>query len=974
MSWHPPTKLTCIDVKKAQSYLDDLIAKLDDSEHKATLDALGAGDNCESEFANFLMAVFTFSPYLRDRILLNPEILNEIISSGLDVFSKNTLHATAHLGLEGYDEAQMMARLRQMKLRIAIVCGLGDLGGWWNCEKVTATLSNFADASLVAAIDFMLLSASAKQQFKLKDINQPQIDCGLIVLAMGKHGAFELNYSSDIDLILFFDDQAASRVCNIDPTTFFSRFAKLLVRLLQERTSDNYVFRVDLRLRPDPSSTPPIMPLEAALIYYESYGQNWERAAMIKARPAAGDIKAGNNFLKEITPFIWRKYLDFAAIREVHSIKRQIHANKGHATIATRGHNIKLGRGGIREIEFFAQTQQLIAGGRIPQLRTIRTIETLNILCQHDWIDTRVVEDLTDAYWFLRDVEHRLQMVRDEQTHTLPTNESEFLTIALMMGFMDSKEFTQKLTAILQSVEKHYSSLFETSPEPSTAAECLVFTGEEEDPQTIETLSAMGYKRPSDIMRTIKGWHFGRYAALSTPQARELLSELIPSLLYEFAQTGRADDTLIAMDRFISGLPAGIQLFALLNSNPPLMRLLTLLLSVAPRLADIITRRPHVFDGLLDPAFNTTLPEKEIVARRLDQFLCKGNDYESILNRARIFAAEQKFLIGVRLINGTINAAQAGLALSDLAQVMINAMILKVKIEFEERHGQVENSAICVLAMGRLGSCELTSNSDLDLIFLYDHSEDCEQSNGPKPLPVSQYFTRLIQRLTAAMSAPTAQGVIYELDFRLRPSGNAGPLATHVSSFFKYQREQAWTWERQALTRSRVVAGDQSMCIMVDREIGNLIARPCQGKELKSEIAQMRYHVENEKGSKNIWDCKNAKGGLTDVEFIAQWLVLTSGKFPPKSARNTRSVLHSFRGSIISQDDCDALLGAHDLYTTIIQLLRSCINSELDPDTAPWGLMDVLRQGVGSPDVADMGHRLKNCQHQVREIFTRLIG
>ena len=970
MNWNPPNKLSCLDDQRAELFFDDLIKQWQQGEWAIALQTI----ETNAAFSDFLRAVISFSPYLRDRLASDPGMLDALLSCGFDPFCDNILQQTRAMAFQCADEAQLMSGLRKKKSRIALATALADLGGWWDCEKVTDILSNFADAALAAAVDFAFLSAGKKQQFDLPDPANPSINSGLIVLAMGKHGAHELNYSSDIDLILFYDERAASAVNNTDPTTFFSRFAKLLIKLLQERTAEGYVFRVDLRLRPDPSSTPPIMPLEAGLIYYESYGQNWERAAMIKARPAAGDIEAGHRFLKELTPFIWRKYLDYAAIQDVHSIKRQIHAHKGHATIATRGHNIKLGRGGIREIEFFAQTQQLIAGGRMPPLRTIRTIETINKLHKFEWINADVVADLTRAYWYLRNVEHRLQMVRDEQTHTLPLDDQEFLRIAKMMAYDSSEAFTEELTAMLLLVETHYSSLFEMSPELSSISGNLVFTGDDNDPHTLETLSAMGYHRPTDIMRTIKGWHFGRYPALRTSHARELLTELTPMLLQEFAETGLADETLIAMDRFISGLPAGIQLFALLKSNPPLLRLLTLLLSAAPRLSEIITRRPHVFDGLLDPSFNTAIMQRSLLKERLKQFLVKGSDYELMLNRARIFAAEQKFLIGVRLINGTINATQAGRAFSDLAEVMVDEMLGTVRNEFESKHGRVAGSAVCILAMGRLGSCELTAGSDLDLILLYRHDRDAEVSDGPNRLPVSLYFTRLIQRFIAAMSAPTAEGVIYELDFRLRPSGNAGPLATHLDAFVKYQRDQAWTWERQALTRARPIAGEAELCTIVDDELREIIAATRDTIDLKSDIANMRYRIEKEKGNNNPWDTKNVPGGLIDLEFIAQWLVLQNKVLPEHRARNTLSVIQSERGNLINEEDCDLLSSAFELFNTILQLLRSCLDTELDPAKTPKGLMDILCQATGYPDVATLEAQLVNLQNQVRQCFVRLLG
>lgn len=970
MNWTPPTTLQIFDPDTQPSHYDDLLNGLLEGGHDDALALI----NANSDLEQLLRAVISYSPYLRDLMLRYPDILSEIFALGFNSFCAQKLKTTDQLGLKSLRENDLMSELRKLKSGIALACALADLGGWWDGAKITRTLSLFADASLQATFDFILRMANEKQQFDVDDLEQPQANCGLICLAMGKHGAYELNYSSDIDLILFYDEQAAGCVKKTDPTTFFARVARQLVKILQERTSDGYVFRVDLRLRPDPASTPPIMALEAALIYYEAYGQNWERAALIKARPAAGDMVAGEAVLRELTPFIWRKYLDYAAIQDVHSIKRQIYAHKGHATIATRGHNIKLGRGGIREVEFFAQTQQLIAGGRISQLRTIQTIKTLETLCAHQWIDQEVVSELTKAYWFLRDVEHRIQMVRDEQSHTLPDDEHDFNRIALMMGFSDSAQFTDGLTLMLQLVEKHYSNLFESSPELTSISGNLVFAGDDEDPHTLETLSTMGYQRPKEMMRIIKGWHFGRYPALRTSQAREMLTELTPYLLQEFAQTGRADETLISMDRFISGLPVGIQLFALLKSNPALLHLTILLLSAAPRLADIITRRPHVFDGLLDPAFNTTLPETSLIEQRLNQFLAKALDYESLLNRARIFAAEQKFLIGVRLINGTINAAQAGHAFSDLAQVLIKVMVSIVSQEFESKHGTVEGGKICVLAMGRLGSRELTAGSDLDLIFLYDHNEDTEMSDGDKPLHASQYFTRLTQRLTAAMSAPTAEGVLYELDFRLRPSGNAGPLATNAHSFVKYQKEKAWVWEKQALTRARSVAGDAELCAKMEIEIEALITEGAGKSNLKPEIADMRYRIEKAKGQTNPWDCKNTAGGLIDVEFIAQWMVLESGEFPPAHNRNSRAIIRSQNNKILGETDCEELTAAYDLYTGILQVLRSCLDDAFDPAQAPYGLIEILCQTTGYPDIASATASLEEAQQKVRAIFIRLIG
>ena len=730
----------------------------------------------------------------------------------------------ASLGLKLDDEAELMARLRKFKRKTALLCGLADLGGWWSGRVVTAALSDFADAALNASLDFILLSQERSEKLALVNSSSPQTQSGLIVLGMGKHGARELNYSSDIDLILLFDERAPIELHTDDPVSLLGRMAKQLVKIMQERTGDGYVFRMDLRLRPDPASTPPVMPLGAALHYYEGQGQNWERAALIKARPVAGDLAAGESCLKELAPFVWRKYLDFAAIQDVHSIKRQIHAHKGHGEIAVKGHNVKLGRGGIREIEFFAQTQQLIAGGRNEKLRERRTIEALVQLSKLEWISPEVVDELGEAYWYLRNLEHRLQMVSDEQTHTLPDDDRELKRIAFLMGEQSTASFSKELTNVLKRVERRYAELFETAPELSTIKGNLVFTGDDEDPGTVETLTGLGYQRASEIIKIVKGWHYGRVPALQSAQARELLTELAPHLLKEFAQSGNPDEAMFAFDQFVSGLPAGIQLFAILNSNRALTSLLARILGAAPRLSDAIARRPHIFDGLIDPQFMNTVATKETLGPLLDADLERALNYESALDQARRFFSEQKFLIGIRYFGGSISTHQAGQAFSDLAEVMISSLLSRVQSEFEIRHGKIAGGKICILAMGRLGSRELTATSDLDLIFLYDHDEDSEQSDGEKPLATSQYFIRLTQRLITAMSAPTAEGLIYELDFRLRPSGKAGPLATHVDAFIKYQKSEAWIWESQALTRARPVAGDDEFCDFVGGKIRELLS------------------------------------------------------------------------------------------------------------------------------------------------------
>lgn len=582
----PIRPATQADAKTALSVLKDMAKG-----HEKVASLLAS----DTPFKTFIVSAFALSPFLRDTGDSRPAILEELLSTELTVFLSERVRRARDAwkpneGGAALPDTEIMARLRRAKRELAFAVALADLSRHFDGRETTRWLSEFAGAAVSATIDHLLLSAHESGKLKVKDVANPSAGSGVVVLGMGKLGAFELNYSSDIDLVVFYDPQSGIIVDRDDASETFGRLLRRLIRILQERSGDGYVFRTDLRLRPDPGSTPLAIPVEAAMLYYESRGQNWERAAFIKARPVAGDIEAGEHFLKDLVPFVFRKYLDYAAIADIHSIKRQIHAHKGHGEIAVKGHNIKLGRGGIREIEFFVQTQQLIAGGRMPDLRQRATEPMLRALVKAGWIDEETADELVEAYWFLRDVEHRIQMVRDEQTHVLPETEAELKRIAYMLGFEDTAAFSKALSRVLKTVERRYAQLFEQEAKLSTETGNLVFTGQRDDPDTLETLKKLGFQRPSDISHTIRTWHYGRYRATQSVEARERLTELTPELLRVFGESRRADEALLRFDNFISGLPAGIQLFSLLGNNPGLLSLIVNVMSSAQGLPKSLPR------------------------------------------------------------------------------------------------------------------------------------------------------------------------------------------------------------------------------------------------------------------------------------------------------------------------------------------------------------------------------------------------
>jgi len=966
----PSRTLQPMDPDAAASEISDLI----EIAHEEGLARLEAGLAEGGDARTVLEGVIQLSEFMRDSAKRYPRALERLYDQDVAARLVDILSDVAALaGAEDMSEPLLMASLRRLKGEAHFLVALADLTGDATPQETVRRLSDLADGCTAAAVDFLLLDAHGQGKITLPDVAHPGAGSGWILLGMGKLGAHELNFSSDIDLIVLFDPHAPAITDIYESSEVFTRLTRRLVKILQDRTENGYVFRTDLRLRPDPGSTPLAIPVEAALLYYESRGQNWERAAMIKARPIAGDIKAGEAFLKELRPYVWRKYLDYAAIADVHSIKRQIHAHKGHGEVAVKGHNVKLGRGGIREIEFFVQTQQLIAGGRFPELRGRETIAMLDEMAARSWITPDARDAMARNYWFLRRVEHAIQVVADEQSHTLPDDDEGLERIARLLGYKNATAFSKDFRAALGEVEGHYAALFEAAPKLSSGIGNLVFTGDVDDPDTLQTLSGLGFERPSDICRIIRTWHFGRYRATQSAEARERLTELTPALLEAFGKTKRADAALVAFDSFIAGLPAGIQLFSLLQTNPPLLNLIATIMGAAPRLAEIVTRRPHVFDGLLDPALMTDLPNKAYLATRLTAFLEGTSVYEVALDRLRVFAAEQKFLIGVRLLAGSIDAARAGKAFSDLADLTIAAALDAVRAEFETRHGKVRGDRVAILGLGKLGSRELTAGSDVDLILLYDHDPAAEESDGNKPLAPSQYYARLTQRMIAAVSAPTGEGVLYELDLRLRPSGNKGPVATHIEAFRKYQANEAWTWEHMAMTRARSVAGDDDFAAVVDAEIKDIVDRPHDAKKVFADAVQMRKVIETEKPAADLWDLKLAKGGLIDLEFIAQTAVLTGNVTLDPRRPGTSDNLAALKDDFADPQIRDDLVAALGLYSTLTQIIRLCLTGPFDRKDVPPGLADLLLTATDLPDFGVLEAHIKETEKTVRAAFDALM-
>jgi glutamate-ammonia-ligase adenylyltransferase len=680
---------------------------------------------------------------------------------------------------------------------------------------------------------------------------------------LGKHGSRELNYSSDVDLLFLYDPATLPLKPREEPGQGALRIGNRLVELLQKRDSEGYVFRVDLRLRPSPEATPIALPVDAAISYYESSALPWERAAFIRARQVAGDESLGRYFLDALHPFVWRRSLDFGAIGEVQAITRRIRDHYSQGQVLGPGFDVKRGRGGIREIEFFAQIHQLIHGGREPELRAPATLDALEALAAAGRIPAEAARDLGDTYRLLRTVEHRLQMVEDRQTHSLPSDPEALDNVARLHGLASSAE----LIALIEAPVSRCGALYDG----------LAGQGEERvplNPQGLEAhLARAGFDDPVSARLRVEGWRGGRARSLRTAAAGEAFESMLPVLIEAF---GKAPDPMRAMNRFddlVTRLPSGVNFYRLLEARPGLTEHLGTILSHAPALAEQLGRRPELLDGLVDSsAFDPAPPVEELISD-FSRSERGGEDYQLVLDRVRRRVNERRFALGVQLIVAHTDPLEVAEGYSRVAEAAVNVLARAAVAEFEARHGRVPGSELLVMGLGRLGGEALTHASDLDLVYLFSGTHESE-SDGPRPLRATDYFNRLAPRVTAALSVPTASGPLYDVDTRLRPSGTDGMLAVSLESFERYQSEQAWTWEHMALTRARPVFGSAEGRAQLQAVIDVTLARPRDPRRLVADAVAMRRDMAAHKSARGPFDIKLGSGGLVDLEFAVHTLQL----------------------------------------------------------------------------------------------------
>ena len=797
-----------------------------------------------------------YSPYLNDCLSQFPDIKKrfengEAAQSLIDDYSRRYLGDIADFETE-------MSRLRIYKRAVHLICALADLAREWSWVEVTQTLSDLADV----AIKRLLRAAAIKAGISGDDDNPVP---GLFVIAMGKHGACELNYSSDIDFTVFYDPDHIALPDMERAERTLIRLVRDLIKGLEQRTADGYIFRTDLRLRPDPRSNAIVISTLTAERYYETIGQNWERAALIKARICGGDRAVGDVFKRDVlSPFIWRRSLDYAAIEDIQAIKRQIDARSGGDVAHAEGHHVKLGRGGIREIEFYAQVQQLILGGRYPDLRCIRTVDALQALTDGGFVAQDVTDELSRCYGLLRDLEHGVQMVRDEQDHILPIDHEARERLARLRGYNDLADFDGDAVRCFTTVSRIYRELYPEADSLASDQGSLVFTGVDPDPATLETLKEMGFERAIDVWRLMAEWLGGRIAATRTVRARELLTRLAPHLLKSCQDTGQSDRAFFAFARFFTGLRTGVNSLSMFVQSPNHLQKIIASMTLSERVADQLANDPSIMDAMVEPNYLKITPTSLMQA--MQSLDLGAEDFEGAMNAVRVFVKELRFRIILAALEGQLDHFEIMELCSCLAEQTLTILLAVAARETERIFGPIKGQ-YGIIGLGKLGGSEMRLTSDLDIMLLYQAHPEGESR--------ADIYTKLTQRLVSALSAITGEGGLYEVDLDLRPSGRSGPVAVSLEAFAAYYREKAWTWEFMALTRAKLITGSSTdFQHVIEDHLQQAISCERPVLNMTSDIAEMLERTRLAKPAQSEWDIKNSVGGLRDIEYIAQTLWL----------------------------------------------------------------------------------------------------
>ena len=868
------------------------------------------------------------------------------------------------------DRDQLMTFLRRQRNRVAVLAAVYDCFGIRGVMECAELLSDMADHAVRLTVSHLLLDRVGRG-----DLEPPNGDrWGYFVLAMGKHGSRELNYSSDIDLIVLFDPESVRYTGSRTPSDCFVRVTQDLVRILQTRTADGYVFRTDLRLRPDPSSTPVAITVDFALNYYRRFGRTWERTALIKARPVAGDLTAGAAYLDRLSPFIWDEALDFTSVEEIRSVSQQIHDFHGHGAVRAAGHNVKLGRGGIREIEFFVHMHQLAHGGRNRRLRGSRLLAMLETLDGQHHIMPRETAALRDAYLFLRRVEHRLQMVNDAQTQVLPDADDGLEHIAAFMGLPSAQELVRRIESVAGEVHDLYRTRFNV-PESEQDITAVLLDGPDEHPDAVAKLEAAGFTLAPVAIAIFRGWAEGRHESTGSERARTIIREILHEIVDALGRTPDPDRALARLDRFLAALPEDLAFFSMLRANTWLLNLIAVVMGSAPRMADVLEGNPRLLQAVLDPSFFLPIPEREELARELDERLAGRRDAAERVEQVAGWAGDRRFQVAVQALENLVTVDEASAALCDVAGAVIERLLADVLDGLHERHGPAPGGGCAVVARGRLGAGEMTFGSDLDLLFAADF-EAGARTAGPTPIDAPIFYRDAAGELASRLRSPSTYGRLYELDEHLRTSGEIELPVSTLDEFKDDHLGTASTSELMSLTRASVVCGDPATSAAVTAAIEGALANPRDPARLREDVARRREAIAAGHPSEDPFDVQHVRGGLVDLESLAQYLRLRHAHESPEVLVGATAPCFEALGAagVIPAEEARFLAGAVRMQRTMQAMLRLTWSQGAPVRDAPEPMRLKLATALECVGLDELDAKLRETQAAAFDIYRRRIG
>ena len=929
-------------------------------------EALGAALDTDAgrTFFSFLCGN---SPHLSLLLQRDPEFTESLVTE-----APGALAGRVRSELAGADAAMdrddLMTFLRRRRNRVAVMAAAFDCFGIWGVMDCAELLSDMADHAVRLTARHLLLD-----RVRRGDLQAPAGErWGYFVLAMGKHGSRELNYSSDIDLIVMYDPDAVRYTGRRTMSDCFVRVTQDLARILQTRTGDGYVFRTDLRLRPDPSSTPVAITVDFALDYYDRFGRTWERTALIKARPVAGDLTAGAAFLERLSPFIWDEALDFTSVEEIRSMSQQIHDFHGHGAVKAPGHNVKLGRGGIREIEFFVHMHQLAYGGRNRRLRGPRLLAMLETLDRLHHVMPRETAVLRDDYLWLRQVEHRLQMINDAQTQKLPESDDGMEHIAAFLGLESAAELTSRVERIAGEVHDLYRARFNV-PETEQDITASILEGPDENPDAVAKLEAAGFTDPLTAITTFRGWAEGRHASTGSERARTIIREILHEIVDAVGKTPDPDRALARMDRFLANLPEDISFFSMLRANTWLLNLIAVVMGSAPRMADILGANPRLLQAVPEPSFFLPLPGRERLAQDLDERLQGRGDPAERAEQVTAWAGDRRFQVGVQALQALVTVDEASTSLSDVAAVVIDALFRDAVAGLQELHGPAPGGGCAVVALGKLGASEMTFESDLDLLFVAD-AEAAAQTAGPEAIDALGFYRRAAGELIAHLRTRSTYGQLYEMDGRRRPAGAGEPEVLTLDEF-RDRYAAAPASDLMALTRAGVLCGDADAAEAVTAAIGGALARPRDPEPLLQAAAGRRAASAAAHRSGDPFDLEHARGGLTDLETCAQYLQLRRAHESPQVlARAAAACFEALGGAgVVTDGEAQTLAAAVRMQRTLQALLRLTWRRDAPVSGAPATLRLKLASALECDGFEALEAKLRRTQEAACTIVERRI-